>query len=88
MFSDDHTKDFTKSIVQRWPYKRLHKIFNIPVPQKKVVMEIKLISQQKFDFELQFLIIVRSLIFGLLEPDVEPTIFPFVRTSKFENWLN
>jgi hypothetical protein len=48
-------------------------------------MEIKLISQQKFDFELQFLIIVRSLIFGLLEPDGEPTIFPFVRTSKFEN---
>jgi hypothetical protein len=48
-------------------------------------MEIKLISQQKFDFELKFLLKVRSLIFGLLEPDAEPTSIPFVRTSKFEN---
>ncbi len=51
-------------------------------------MEIKLISQQNFDFELQFLLKVRILIFGLLEPDVEPTIIPFVRSRKFENLLN
>jgi hypothetical protein len=48
-------------------------------------MEIKLISQQKIDFELQFLLKFRSLIFWWLEPDAEPTIIPFVRTSKFEN---
>jgi len=74
LFKDDHIKNYTKSLTYQF--------------LKKIVMEIKSISQQNFDFELQFLLKVRSLIFGLLEPDVEPTIIPFVRSSKFENLLN
>jgi hypothetical protein len=71
---DDHIKEYTKSLTYQF--------------LKKIVMEIKLISQQNFDFELQFLLKVKILIFGLLEPDGEPTIVPFVTTNKFENLLN
>ncbi len=42
MSKDDHTKDYTKSLTYQF--------------LKKFVMEIRLISQQNFDFELHFFI--------------------------------
>jgi hypothetical protein len=48
------TNAFTKSNVQRWPYKKITQNLLTYQFLKKIVMEIRLISQQNFDFELHF----------------------------------